>query len=81
MTEKLSTRKAATRTLTRQDGPDEEQLKLLSEPWRAVCPAGHRSWEHLGNDYYCHCCEEHFDDVHDAKNVETPENPMQRGSD
>lgn len=56
---------------------------IPSEPWRRVCPDGHRSWASRSDGYYCQLCKERFDTLHDA--AETGPRPAppapNRGSD
>lgn len=48
------------------------------DPWRAVCPAGHTTWNKSGDGYRCECCQEHFDVLHDAAETGRPEQPTRR---
>lgn len=55
--------------LSGENGIERPESKS-QEPWRYVCPRGHRSWKRLARadtPYYCKQCEEHFQELVDLK--------------
>lgn len=49
-------------------------MNLLADPWRAVCPRGHRAWERRSDGYRCETCsrngqDDRFERLHDAKDM------------
>lgn len=52
--------------------------QLFEDPWRAVCPNGHNSWEPTADGtYYCSVCGP-FEGLHDVAAVGRDPNPMHR---
>ena len=50
-------------------GAEVVAVSLRSDPWRAVCPRGHRAWEPTSSGYRCRVCEDTFEELEDAREV------------
>jgi len=42
-------------------------MSKAGDIWRLRCPKGHVNWHPRNGGYYCQTCDEHFDDLVDAK--------------
>lgn len=64
-------------TVRAQEAVPMSRRRLHADPWRAVCPNGHSSWEPSGDGYLCQQCGS-FGELHDAAVVGRPAAPMHR---